>query len=654
MHGSINDGECATVARRGAEGPPPKAMPAIRLERLRALREKHGFTAPVGDRVQASTISSQILARPDGFEAVLDDGTMLVIQQLKSGDTFRGKRLNTDKGVLLDEDGNFVPKNAAFLDAARERLRAIRFDWQGGYFKNRLGREVAGVKYTNWPYSRGHALTTVELLTTPLVEIDGIREMSAIATVLDRVGQPANFDEVRQRMEGTGVGYKAMTGVSWLPGLEPFKLPRAVFAEAEALGTAVFLLYDAVRALFGRDELLTRLLVHKMPERIPRIMDEAPMELVRPDLGIFEGPDKRLHLVATELESAPAGEGMSHAMEYGYGLPTTMADEFVRYLDGRPYVVLFTAPWAEYMWDQALFVAELRRRGVDATILVNRPLDEVHAGIQTSADWANPPDEAPDWVKAEWQAGKDWLGRLARLGFREFVRGVHPEDLPDTVGKAAVKRFGYFDNLGPATVERMERWRRAGATIVNGLSPFYETKVLMAAAQLPGVRDWIRTRNELALVVLDVHLAETRLLDPAYIRISALKGEDPREEECRQLWLTKFAAWDGMEQSWGARSVEFGVKHTQASWTAQIEERMKLGWPVVAQHFIAMTEVHTGFVDHEGKVRVLMGARPRFTPFLLRGKDGRAVCTGGTMTLRRDLKIHGATNAVEMPVVFED
>lgn len=651
MHGSIDDGERADVTHQVTEES-PKGLPAVRMQRLRELREKHGFTAPMVDKAHASTISAQILARTDGFEAVLDDGTVIVIKQLRDGDTFRGKRLE-NQGTLLDEDGNFVPKNAAFLDAARDRLRAIRFDWEVGRFKDRKGRERQGVKYTNWPYSRGHALTTIELLTTPLAEIDGIREMTAIATTLDRVGQPANFDKMRRRMESTGVGYKAMTGVSWLAGLEPFKLPKAVFAEAEALGTAVFLLYDAVRALFDKDDLLTRLLTHKMPRRIPRIMDEAPMELVRPDLGIFQEAGK-FHLVATELESAPAGEGMAHAMEYGYGLPTTMADEFVRYLDGRPYVVLFTAPWAEYMWETALFVAELRRRGVDATILVNRPLDEVHAGIQTSPDWANPPKDAPTWVKDGWQAGKDFLGRLAQHGFREFVRGVRPEDLPETVGTAAVKRFGYYDNLGAATVERMERWRKSGATIVNGLSPLYETKVLMAAAQLPGVRDWIRTRDERALAVLDVHLAETRLLDPAYIRISALKGEDPREEECRQLWLTKFAAWDGMEQSWGARSVEFGVKHTQASWTGQIEERMKLGWPVVAQHFIAMTEFNTGYVDHEGRVQVLTGVRPRFTPFLLRGKNGRAVCTGGTMTLRHDYKIHGATNAVEMPVVFAD
>jgi hypothetical protein len=615
-----------------------------RLAALEELRERHGFRAPNNDPKQrASRISRELLAKDGGFVTVLDDGSEVRVEMADSW-----------------------PKHAPVFDLATERLAAFGFTWKRCFNVSDCNGKLRDiVRFTNWPERNGQALTVVELLTMELEDIDGAEQAFAVADLAGKVGKPAGFEKARACMADLHIGYKAIHGVSWLPGIRPFELPTHLEQELVDLGTAIFLLSDAVTALYDQDPLLRELLTYKVPGRIPFLMDEQPMELVRPDLAIFRGDeDGELHLVATELETAPAGKGMAHTMELGYSLEPTMLNRVVEYLVGRPYLVYMTSHWSEYLWEIAVFVQALRDRGVDARVLFNEPLAAVHERVNTPFDpkreaqkkpqlgWANARDDMPTWVRAAWADNKDLLGRLERYGFREFVGGCRPEDMPRGVGNTVVNRFGYFDNLGRASIEVLRRWRKAGATIQNGLGFAFESKVMMVAAHVPAVRAWIQERNETALAVLDVHLAETRLLHPRHITLSALKGEDPRKEECRPLWLTKFPGYDGNEQSWGARSVEFGAGKTLTAWVAQIDERMGLPHPVVAQHAIRQERFSVPFVDWDGTLRIKTQQRPRYTPFLLRGPDGVAVHGGGTMTFRKDRKVHGATDAIEAPVVF--
>lgn len=612
-------------------------------ERLRELRQRHGYQPPPdGTSDWNGKRSKELLARDGGVSFQLDDGTEVVIAQ----------------------DREKWPRNHKLYDLAAERLKAFGFTWTTAGFKDWKGKERWGLQFRNWPKQKGRILTATELLTVPLDQLDGFAQALAVGEVANRVGQPAGFAEARARMDALHVGYKAIGRVSWLPGLEPFKLPEHLERELTDLGTAIFLLADAVRELWNKDPLLHELLIYKVPERIWRLMDEQRLELVRPDLAIWRGADDKLHLVATELETAPAGEGMAHTMETGYEIPTTMLDRMVEYLDGRPHLVFMTSAWAEYIWEICVFVKALRDRGVDARVLFNEPLEEVHARVNTPHDptrerlglpqigWGKARTDMPQWMRDEWEDSKDFLGRLTRYGFREFVGGMHPKDMPRQMGAAVVKRFGYFDNLPKESLELLLAWRRSGATIQNGLGFAYESKVMMTAAHVPAVRSWIQERNERMVAMLDMHLAETRLLHPRLINLSALKGDDPRREECRPLWLTKFPGYDGNEQSWGARSVEFGAGMTQTQWMELIDKRMELPHPVVAQHAINQEQFHVPYVDERDVVRLATAQRPRLTPFLLRGKNGQAVHAGSTMTFRRDRRVHGASEAIETPAIY--
>lgn len=633
----------ATGSSSAASAVAKATPPDPAKERLRELRQRHGYQPPRdGESDWNGKRSKELLATTGGVRFQLDDGIEVIIEQ----------------------DRNKWPRNHQLYDLATERLKAFGFSWTTTGFKDWKGKERWGLQFRNWPKERGRALTATELLTVPLDQLDGFAQALAVGEVANRVGKPAGFAEALARMDALRVGYKAIGRVSWLPGLEPFKLPAHLERELTDLGTAIFLLSDAVAALWERDALLHELLTYKVPERIWRLMDQQPLELVRPDLAIWRGADDKLHLVATELETAPAGEGMAHAMESGYGIPTTMVNRMIEYLDGRPYLVFMTSAWAEYIWEICVFVKALRDRGVDARVLFNEPLEAVHARVNTPFDlareslglpqigWGKARTDMPQWMRDEWESGKDFLGRLTRYGFREFVGGMNVEDMPRQVGLTVVKRFGYFDNLPEGSLELLLAWRRAGATIQNGLGFSYESKVMMTAAHVPAVRSWIRERNEGAVAVLDMHLAETRLLHPRLINLSALKGDDPRREECRPLWLTKFPGYDGNEQSWGARSVEFGAAMTQTQWVELIEKRMQLHHPVVAQHAINQELFHVAYVDERDVVQLATSQRPRLTPFLMRGKDGRAIHAGSTMTFRRDRRVHGASEAIETPAIY--
>lgn len=194
----------------------------------------------------------------------------------------------------------------------------------------------------------------------------------------------------------------------------------------------------------------------------------------------------------------------------------------------------------------------------------------------------------------------------------------------------------------------MWSWQGLGAKIVNPLQFFLESKSFLATVGLPTVRKAIADRDPDALEILDTSIADTRLLKQSIFRKTTL-------EDNKDFWLLKYAAWDGHNRSWGSRSLEFGSQHSPSNWQHIIDEYLRFSHPVVAQHVINSLRYDATYADHQGMTRLLAGARTRLTPFLLRGVDNNAVNAGATITLRTNtFRIHGATDAVEAPIVFSD
>lgn len=587
-----------------------------------ALREKHGFTGGA-----ATDWSKKVLAKPEG--ELLED-------MPKQYDR------NTNSPP---NDGMPHPKNEPLFRFLEEKFAWCGFTWrvQTADYKVGKGEEVRTrqwVEYNNYPRIGGLSMTLTDLYLLPVELFDGYNDEDT-RTFRSLVGQPAsaNFLAGMERIAATGVGYKGLSGVSWLPGLTEMVFDHKVEARTVALGEAIFALTDAVAALWESEPGLRVMLSYKVPDRIPRITARHPVRIIRPDIVLVNDGDS-YRPVCTELESCPAGQGMTHAMQRGYGLSTDMVDEFVVMLDGRPFTVVATNEWSEYVWDQGAFVAALRQLGVDARLVFDRPLSYIQDQVAGNGPLAwKAPSAAGQAVAQAWNT--DFLGRLNDLGWTDFVSGG---ELPDKLEGVAF-RFGYFDNFGQADLQKMFVWLEQGLDIINGLDFFHESKVLMAAIGLPAVGRWIVEHyGEPLLEVLDQCVATTRLLHPNFCDLDELRGHRP-------YWLSKFAAWDGRNQSWGSRSIDLGSAMSTEGWNRSLDDRLRLPHPVVVQHIIKSAQFSRPYVN--GQVNLMTGGRIRVTPFLLRRKDGTTVHAGSTATLRAGtFRIHGATDALEMPIRF--
>ncbi len=610
--------------------------------RLRELREKHGFIKPgLPSKRQMGRWSKQKIA--DGREA-------LIVSLRES----LGERAND---VLSDEDFQksgaaaklaFVPNNRYLLDLLTIKFAEIGFSWKAVMTHREVpcrdeGRRPTGGKttvskptivYTNFPKIGGRHLTLHDLITVPIELIDGYTPSRAAPVVTSPI------DVNVQAMDATGIGYKGLLGVSWRPLAWAFRLPTDFEDLLMRVGAAIFTFCDAVQVLTGKDPALDALLGYKVPARIPRITGaNSPqrVRIIRPDMVIVED-EHGLRPVITELESCPGGHGMTHAMQVGYGLAPDMVDAFVRHLNGRAYTVFATHQWAEYVFDQAVLCVELRKRGIDARIVFDRPLDEV---ARVARGWLAPKGVAV----SSWDT--DVLARLERLGFLPFVQGINsPDELDELSG--AVFRFGYLDNFSSGVVQALTKLEYC--SVIEVLNPpwFYlESKAFMAAARLPSVRARMEARSPGSVALLDACLAETRVL--------GLRNDIDELVHDRAYWITKFAGFDAGNQSWGARSLDVGAQMSPSEWKRALEERMALNHPVVAQHVINGKRFDAVYLDPAGKPVLGADNRTRLTPFFLRGANGKVQHCGSMITLRAgSYRVHGATDAIEGPVVFGD
>lgn len=454
-------------------------------------------------------------------------------------------------------------------------------------------------------------------------------------------------DALRARMAATGIGFAGLDGAWWLPAAEPFVLPVACQYQLQAIGAALFTFLDVVTTLYGTAEGdaagLTHLLDYKVPPHILRLMSAGRVESLRPDFQLVLAPDATggvaYRLVATELEICPSAHGFAHAMQLGYGLHPDLVHAFVDYLAGRELLFVGTHQWSEFLIEQVAFCRALAAVGARGRVLYDRPFHQIEQEIQTQQRW-QPPIFGVKQKPAGWQTG--FLERLKAQNLASFLY-TPDAGWPATVGDAVVFRFGYFDCFRADHLQTFLQWERQGATLLNAAQFILDSKTVMAALQLPQVRQRITTENAAALAWLDQALPETILLTPDNAsRILADKDE----------WVVKFAGYDQGQQAWGGRSLHIGLRYAVNSWQTTIAQLLELPWPVVAQRFMPSLQVDIAYLDEQAQHHWLRNGHTRLRVFFLRS-PGLVTAAGAHLTVSGGTsQVSEATDAVQAPVCF--
>lgn len=450
------------------------------------------------------------------------------------------------------------------------------------------------------------------------------------------------------RMAATGIGFAGIDGAWWLPAAEVFRLPAACLPQLQAIGPALFTFLDVVTALYdtaeGATAGLTNLLDYKVPPHILRLMSRSRIESLRPDFQLVVEQEiagaVHYRLVATELEICPSAHGFAHAMQMGYGLDPDLVRAFATYLAGRELLFVGTQHWSEFLLEQLAFCRALAAVGARGRVLYDQPLVQLAEEVQRRQRWQPPifgvKQKTPGWQDS-------LLDRLWLHDLEPFV--YTPDDCwPTTVGDAVVFRFGYFDCFSPEHLRCFVQWQQQGATLLNPAQFILDSKTLMAALQLPLVRQRIAEEDAAALSVLDRCLPETILLTPD--SASYILADKDR-------WVVKFAGYDRDQQAWGGRSVQIGLHHTAASWQTVLQDYVHLAWPVVAQRLMPSAQVDIAYLDRNNQVQWLHDGHTRLRVFFLRQGAG-AIPGGAHITVSGGtLQVSEATDAVQAPVVFD-
>ncbi|GAB4422189.1 MAG: hypothetical protein Fur0044_20020 [Anaerolineae bacterium] len=485
-----------------------------------------------------------------------------------------------------------------------------------------------------------------------------------------------DFSLLRQRMRATGISLARLEGAWWLPAAEPFVLPAQAAADLAAIGRAIFVLFDVVTNLYGTSAGakggLDALLNYKVPPAIPRLMSQGRVDSVRPDFQLILPPEHlsqsqaaipdthhaprntplassppRLtphapRFIATELEICPSAHGYAHAMQVGYGLPADLAAGFARYLQGRELLFVGAEQWSEFLFEQLAFCRALAEVGGRGRVLYDVPIATMAAEVNQGRRW-----QSPEFGIKEKPAAWHFDDVLARIGDYGFEPFVYPDAAgwPDEVGQAVVFRFGYFDCFSPEKLRRFIRWQAKGATLLNPAMFILDSKTILAALNLPVVREQIAAAQPDALAVLDSSIPETRLLQPETVAAIVDQKDD---------WLIKYAGFDGDNQAWGGRSLRVGRHCSAESWRTILTEALALPWPVVAQRLVPSAQIDLAYLDAANEVRLMRQGTTRLRVFFLRRRAETIVCgphltvSGGTM------QVSEATDAIQAPVVFRD
>lgn len=441
-------------------------------------------------------------------------------------------------------------------------------------------------------------------------------------------------------MAETGIGFAGVDGAWWRPAVRPFALPASARPALEEIGRALFALFDAVAALYGTPEGaaggLDALLTHQVPAHLPRLVSPARVLSLRPDFQLVPRPDGGFAFVATELEMCPSAHGFAHALQVGYGLEPDLAPAFARLLAGRELWFVGTEAWSEFLIEQLAFCRALADHGARARVLYDRPLGRMAREFKEGRRWQPPmfglSAKPPGW-------DDDLPGRLRA---RDLLRFMAPDETwPETLGDSVVFRFGYFDCFTPDRLRRFQAWESAGATPLNPTTFYLESKAVMAAARLPGVR---------ARLAADLLRALDRAV-PETIVLKAGALEPVLDEPDR--WVLKFAGFDGGQQAWGGRSLQIGADHTRASWADAVRGYAALPWPTVAQRLTATARLEIDYLGG-GEVRTLRDASTRLRVFLVRQGEAAVACGAHLTAAAGAAPVSEAADAVQAPVIFKN
>lgn len=454
-------------------------------------------------------------------------------------------------------------------------------------------------------------------------------------------------DSLRTRLAATGIGFAGLDGAWWLPAAEPFRLPAACQHQLQAIGAAIFTFLDVVTTLYGTAEgaaaALTQLLDYKVPPHILRLMSSGQVDSLRPDFQLLLAQDATgamaYRLVATELEICPSAHGFAHAMQVGYGLQPDLVHTFADYLAGRELLFVGTHQWSEFLIEQVAFCRALAGVGARGRVLYDRSFHQLEQEIQNQQCW-QPPLFGVKQKPAGWQSG--FLERLQAQELAAFL--YTPDDVwPATVGDAVVFRFGYFDCFSADHLRTFLQWQQQGATLLNPAQFILDSKTIMAALQLPQVRQRITTESATALAWLDQAIPETILLTPDNVsRVLTDKDE----------WVVKFAGYDQGQQAWGGRSLQIGSRHSVNSWQTTMAQMVEWPWPVVAQRFMPSLQVDIAYLDEQARHHWLRNGHTRLRVFFLRS-SGQVTAAGAHLTVSGDTpQVAEATNAVQAPICF--
>lgn len=455
------------------------------------------------------------------------------------------------------------------------------------------------------------------------------------------------MSSLRACMAATGIGFAGIEGAWWLPAVEPFRLPTSCAIQLQAIGPALFCFLDVVISLYSTAEGaaagLNDLLDYKVPAHIPRLMSAGRVESLRPDFQLVAEQDGAgalsYRLVATELEICPSAHGFAHAMQVGYGLQPDLVSAFADYLNGRTLLFVGTHQWSEFLLEQLAFCRALAAVGAQGRVLYDRPVQQLAAEITAGQRW-QPPIFGVKQKTLGWH--ESLMNRPAWRDLAPFV--YSPDDpWPDSVGDAVVFRFGYFDCFSPDHLAYFSRWQAQGATLLNPAHFMLDSKVVMAALQLPLVRQRIARENGTALTVLDRCIPETILLTPE--TAPAILAD-------KDTWVVKFAGYDSGQQAWGGRSLQIGAQHTTTSWQTALAAYEQLPWPVVAQRLIPSVQVDIAYLDGQEQSQWLHNGHTRLRVFFLR-HAGRTTAAGAHLTVSSGTQqVSEATDAIQTPVFF--
>jgi hypothetical protein len=457
----------------------------------------------------------------------------------------------------------------------------------------------------------------------------------------------------REQINKTGIGLAGIDGLWWLPACRPFALPQQVATDLAAIGVALFAFYDVVTELYdsATDDAadLHRLLNFKVPPTIPRLPGRGPILALRPDCQLVplaaDGQNIRssYRVTVTELEMCPSAQGFAHAMQVGYGLPADLVNGFVELLDGRELRLVCSARWSEFLFEQLAFCRALNEAGGRATLYFDGSLARLAAEVRYGRRW-QPPLFGISQKPAHW--ADDLPGRLKQHGFAAFL---WPDGAawPEEGAGAVIFRFGYMDCFTPAATAQLALWHARGATFLNPPFFFLDSKVVMAAWNLPMVRRRLAAVDPAKVELLDRTIPETVLLLPEDLA---------RFLDDKDSWVIKYAAFDGNDQAWGGRSVAFGAEVSRPEWQRRLQTYAALPWPVVAQRVAPSAVVDMAYLDPAGDPCLMAGGRTRLRVFLLRSRGAggeTAVACGAHLTVSgAGLCVAEATDTVQAPVIY--